>query len=135
MTTFDAPSREQFCTRRERSDTPLQALQLMNDVQHYEAARGLAARIVREGGDGNPGRIAWAYRTVLGRPPTDQESTIVGDALEKHLARYQKDPEAAKAAVHNGESAPPANIPEPELAAWTLVANLLLNLDETITKN
>jgi hypothetical protein len=135
MTTFDAPSREQFCTRRERSDTPLQALQLMNDVQHYEAARALAGRILTEGGEGSSARIAWAYRTVLGRHPTDQESMIVSSALEKHLARYAKDPEAAKAAVHNGESAPPANLPEPELAAWTLVANLLLNLDETITKN
>ncbi|MEP6671044.1 MAG: PSD1 and planctomycete cytochrome C domain-containing protein [Chthoniobacter sp.] len=135
MTTFDAPSREQFCTRRERSDTPLQALQLMNDVQHFEAARALAGRILTEGGDATPARLAWAFRTVVGRRPTDHETIIVWGALEKHLARYQKDPEAAKAAVHNGESTPPANLSEPELAAWTLVANLLLNLDETVTKN
>jgi hypothetical protein len=135
MTTFDGPSREQFCTRRERSDTPLQALQLMNDVQHFEAARALATRILTEGGDGTPARIAWAFRTVVGRHPSDHETLIVWSTLEKHLARYQKDPEAAKAAVHNGESAPPSNLPEPELAAWTLVANLLLNLDETVTKN
>ena len=135
MTTFDAPSREQFCTRRERSDTPLQALQLMNDVQHFEAARALATRILTEGGDGSAARIAWAFRTVVGRHASDRETLIIWGALEKHLARYQKDPEAAKAAVHNGESAPPATLPEPELAAWTLVANLLLNLDETVTKN
>lgn len=135
MTTFDAPSREQFCTRRERSDTPLQALQLMNDVQHFEAARALATRILTEGGDGSAARIAWAFRTVVGRKPSDRETLIVWGALEKHLARYQKDPEAAKAAVHNGESKPPENLAEPELAAWTLVANLLLNLDETVTKN
>jgi hypothetical protein len=135
MTTFDAPSREQFCTRRERSDTPLQALQLMNDVQHFEAARALASRILTEGGDTTPARLAWAFRTVVGRHPSDRESLIVWSTLEKHLARYQKDPEAAKAAVHNGESAPPANLSEPELAAWTLMANLLLNLDETVTKN
>ena len=84
---------------------------------------------------GTPARLTWAFRTVVGRPPTDQESRIVSGALDKYLARYQNDPAAAKAAVHNGESAPPANIPEPELAAWTLVANLLLNLDETVTKN
>ena len=60
---------------------------------------------------------------------------IIWTAFEKHLARYQKDPAAAKTAIHNGESAPPANLSEPELAAWTLVANLLLNLDETVTKN
>src|SRR5258708_39698460 len=107
----------------------------MNDVQHFEAARALAGRILTEGGEGSPVRIAWAFRTVVGRRPTDRESLIVCAALEKHLARSQKDPEAAKAAVHNGESAPPANLSEPELAAWTLVANLLLNLDETVTKN
>ena len=135
MANFDAPSREQFCTRRERSDTPLQALQLMNDVQHFEAARGLAARILTEGGDATPARITWAFRTVVGRRPNDHETLIIWSALEKHLARYQKDPEAAKAAIHNGESAPPASLPEPELAAWTLIANLLLNLDETVTKN
>ncbi|TCO91331.1 cytochrome c [Chthoniobacter flavus] len=135
MTTFDAPSREQFCTRRERSDTPLQALQLMNDVQHFESARALAGRILTEGGESSPARITWAFRTVVGRHPNDHETLIIWSALEKHLARYQKDPAAAKAAVHNGESTPPANLPEPELAAWTLVANLLLNLDETVTKN
>jgi hypothetical protein len=135
MTTFDAPAREQFCTRRERSDTPLQALQLMNDVQHFEAARALAERILREGGASTPERLAYGFRTVLARKPTDRETVIAWSALEKHLARYQKDPEAAKAAITNGESKPDPKLPEPELAAWTLIANLLLNLDETVTKN
>ena len=135
MTTFDGPSREQFCTRRERSNTPLQALQLMNDVQHFEAARALAERILREGGAGTPERLAYGFRTVLARRPTDRETVIAWSALEKHLARYQKDPEAAKAAISNGASKPDPKLPEPELAAWTLVANLLLNLDETVTKN
>jgi hypothetical protein len=107
----------------------------MNDVQHFEAARALAGRILTEGGEGSQARINWAFRTVVSRHPSDHETLIIWGALEKHLARYQKDPEAAKAAVHIGESAPPANLPEPELAAWTLVANLLLNLDETVTKN
>ena len=135
MTTFDGPSREQFCTRRESSDTPLQALQLMNDVQHFEAARSLAERILTEGGEATAPRIAWAFRAVLARRPTDGEVIIVWSALEKHLAKYQKDPEAAKLAIHNGESQPNPKLPEPELAAWTLVANLLLNLDETLNKN
>lgn len=135
MTTFDAPPREEFCTRRERSDTPLQALQLMNDVQHFEAARALAERILREGGDGTANRIAYGFRTVLGRKPTDRETVITWSALEKHLARYQQNPEAAKAAITAGESKPDPKLAEPELAAWTLVANLLLNLDETVTKN
>ena len=135
LTTFDAPAREQFCTRRERSDTPLQALQLMNDVQHFEAARSLAERILRDGGTATPDRLAFAWRTVLARKPTDRETVVVWSALEKHLARYQKDPAAAKAAITNGESKPDPKLAEPELAAWTLVANLLLNLDETVTKN
>ncbi len=135
MTTFDAPSREQFCTRRERSDTPLQALELMNDVQHYEAARALAERILREGGPTTPERLNYGFRTVLARTPTDRETTIACGALEKHLARYQGDPAAAQAAISNGESKPDPNLPAPEVAAWTLVANLLLNLDETVTKN
>ena len=135
MTTFDAPPREQFCTARERSNTPLQALQLMNDVQHFEAARALAERILREGGGSTPERMAFGFRTVVGRKPSDRETIVAWSALEKHLARYQKDPEAAKAAITNGESKPDPKLAEPELAAWTLVANLLLNLDETVTKN
>jgi mono/diheme cytochrome c family protein len=135
MTTFDAPSREQFCTRRERSDTPLQALELMNDVQHFEAARALAERILREGGTSTPERIAFGFRTVLARPPTEREAAITCGALDQHLARYQADPAAAKAAISNGETKPDPKLAEPELAAWTLVANLLLNLDETVTKN
>jgi hypothetical protein len=135
MTTFDAPAREQFCTRRERSNTPLQALQLMNDVQHFEAARALAERILREGGPSTPERLAYGFRTVLARQPTDRETVIAWSALEQHLAKYQKNPEAAKAAITTGESKPDPKIAESELAAWTLVANLLLNLDETVTKN
>jgi len=135
MTTFDAPAREAFCTGRERSNTPLQALQLMNDVQHFEAARALAERILREGGEGTANRLAYGFRTVLARKPTDRETIIAWSALEHHLARYQKDPEAAKVAIRNGESKPDPKLAEPELAAWTMVANLLLNLDETVTKN
>jgi hypothetical protein len=135
MTTFDAPPREQFCTGRERSDTPLQALQLMNDVQHFEAARALAERILRDGGASTPDRLAYGFRAVLARRPSDRETIIAWSALESHLARYQKDPEAAKAAIASGESKPDPKLAAPELAAWTLVANLLLNLDETVTKN
>ena len=95
----------------------------------------LAERILREGGASTPERLAYGFRTVLARPPTDRETIIAWGALEKHLARYQKDPEAAKVAISSGESKPDPKLAEPELAAWTLVANLLLNLDETVTKN
>ena len=135
MSTFDAPNREQFCTRRERSDTPLQALQLLNDVQHFEAARQLAERMMTEGGSTPEQRIDFGYRTVLSRRPTLDEVNLVKQTLEKHLARYKADESAAKEAISFGESKPMAGLAPTELAAYTLTANLLLNLDETITRN
>ena len=107
----------------------------MNDVQHFEAARTFAQRMMTEGGASPEERIAWGFRSVLARRPTDAETATVQEAFAKHLAKYQAAPEAAKQAIRNGESQPKPGLPEPELAAWTLVANLLLNLDETITRN
>ncbi len=135
MSNFDAPNREQSCARRERSNTPLQALQLMNDVQHFEAARAFAEQVVLKGGSTSAERIAYAYRNVLARPPTTEEVAIVQQTFEHHLARYTKDTAAAKKVIGNGESTPRADLPAPEVAAWTLVANLILNLDETVTRN
>lgn len=135
MSNFDAPNREQFCTRRERSNTPLQALQLMNDVQHFEAARGLAQRLLVEGGTTPDERIAHAYLTVLARSPQVEEVAVIKEALLEFLARYAADPPAAEQAIHFGESPPPPGVPAVELAAYTLLANLILNLDETINRN
>jgi hypothetical protein len=135
MANFDAPSREQSCTRRERSNTPLQALQLMNDVQHYEAARALAERMLTEGGATPAERVAFAYRVVLARKPDAEEVAIVTDELAKHLARYKADEAAAKKATSHGESKPKADLPPADLAAYTLVANMILNLDETLNRN
>jgi hypothetical protein len=135
MSNFDAPNREQSCSRRERSNTPLQALQLMNDVQHFEAARAFAERIIIDGGSTPQDRITFVYRTVLSRNPDVEETNIVKAAFEKHLARFQQDTEAAKKVISNGESKPRENLPPAEVAAWTLVANLILNLDETVTRN
>jgi hypothetical protein len=135
MSTFDAPNREQSCSRRERSNTPLQALQLMNDVQHFEAARALAERMLVEGGANPDSRLEFGYRTVLARPPASAELAIVRRALDQHLARYQGDPESARKVISAGESKPRKELSESELAAYTLAANLLLNLDETVTRN
>ena len=135
MVNFDAPNREQFCARRERSNTPLQALQLMNDTQHIEAARALAARMLSEGGSDDATRIAWLFRTVVARPPEAGEAAIVAESLAAHRGRYAADPEAAKKAIAHGESRPPEHVAPAELAAWTLVANMMLNLDETLTRN
>jgi len=135
MTNFDAPNREQFCTVRERSNTPLQALQLLNDVQHFEAARAFAERIMTEGGAAPADRITFAYRAALSRKPSAEEISVVQGALGKFLAEYSQSANAAKKVIHNGESKPKAGLPQTELAAWTLVANLILNLDETINRN
>ena len=135
MANFDAPNREQFCARRERSNTPLQALQLLNDTQHVEAARALAARGLAEGGADDAARIGWLYRTVLARLPLPAEAAIVADLLAGNRGRYAADTEAAGRLIAVGESKPPVDVPPAELAAWTLLANMLLNLDETITRN
>ncbi|MGE0608827.1 MAG: PSD1 and planctomycete cytochrome C domain-containing protein [Pirellulales bacterium] len=135
MVNFDAPNREQFCTVRERSNTPLQALQLMNDVQHFEAARALAERMMAQVGLSPAERIALGYRLVLSRQPSAEEASVVQALFAAELAKYQQHPEAAAKVIRNGESAPKPELPEAELAASTLVANLLLNLDETVTRN
>ena len=113
----------------------MQALQLMNDVQHIEAARAFAERVMTEGGATPEGRIIFAYRTVLSRKPAPEEIAIVRATFERHLASYQQATDAAAKLIRQGESKPNAELAEPELAAWTLVANLVLNLDETITRN
>jgi hypothetical protein len=135
LVNFDAPNREQSCAVRDRTNTPLQALQLMNDVQNFEAARALAERAIRDGGPTVEDRITFLYRTVLARRPAEAETKLVAAALAKQLALYRADPEAAAKAIRVGESAPKYVAPAPETAAWTLVANLILNLDETLNRN
>ncbi len=135
MSNFDGPNREQFCTRRERSNTPLQALQLMNDVQHFEAARALAERTIADGGDSVDDRIDFLYRTVLARHPESEEVRLLHAAFETQLKLYSSDIEAAEKAIHTGESIPRNVASAPETAAWTMISNLVLNLDETIVRN
>jgi len=135
MSNFDGPNREQFCTVRERSNTPLQALQLLNDTQHFEAARAFAERILSEGGSAPVDRIKFAYRTALSRVPDTDELNIVRGTLMQCLARYQSDPDAARQAIAVGETKPSSKYEATELAAYTLIANLILNLDETVTRN
>jgi hypothetical protein len=114
--TFDATSRE-FCTvRRVRTNTPLQALTLLNDPASFEAARALARRIA-DGGASPAARAAWGVKLVLSRPSTPAEVDRLVALYDKELAQYRQ----------RGDS-------DPEMAAWTMVANVLLNLDEAITK-
>ncbi len=134
MTNFDAPNREQSCIQRERSNTPLQALQLMNDIQHYEAARGLAQRMMMSSTEA-AARIVFGYRTVLARVPAEEEVAVVLGLYQRQMRKYEAMPEEAKKAVTFGETPPAAGLSERELAAWTLVANLILNLDEAVVRN
>lgn len=135
MSNFDGPNREQFCTVRERSNTPLQALQLLNDTQHFEAARAFAERILADGGTSPADRITFAYRSTLSRAPDPDELRIIEGTLQQCLTRYQADPAAAKLAISVGETKPSGRFEATELAAYTLIANLILNLDETVTRN
>jgi hypothetical protein len=134
MSTFDAPSRENFCVARGRSNTPLQALALMNDVQQFEAARAFAERLLlRTSSDAD--RLTHAFRCATARPPTRDEAALLAQTLAKHRTHFEKRVEDASRVITNGESKPSAALPVPEFAAWTMVANLLLNLDETVTRN
>ncbi len=135
MSNFDAPNREQFCTRRERSNTPLQALQLMNDVQHVEAARGLAERVLMQTAADRQLQINRMFRLVLARSADDFELQQLGSALDGFEKRFSEDEAAAKALISTGQSKPRDTLDSRRLAAWTLLANLVLNLDESVNRN
>lgn len=134
MALFDAPSREACTVRRPRTNTPLQALALMNDVQHMEAARKFAERILNEGGSETRTRAEFAFRLATARRPSNAELEIVIDSYRRHLDGFKADAKAAQELLTNGESPHNSTFPESELAAWTMVANMILNLHETITK-
>ena len=131
--TFDAPTREFCVATRARTSTPLQSLVLMNDPVYVEAARAFAQRILAEGGPDNAARLAYAWRLALGRVPSGQERAILAKTLDRQLATYAQDPAAAKALLAIGDAPKPAGVSDPELAAWTAIGNVILNLNETIT--
>ena len=135
MLAFDAPSREECCAERTRSNIPQQALVLLNDPSYVEAARALAARIVKERPGSPEERIAWAWRQVLQRLPRSEELEALLPLYREHLAAYRADPAAADALLATGFAPLPEGIDKAELAAWTHVARVLLNLHETITRS
>ena len=135
MITFDAPSREKCRARRERTNTPLQALITLNDPQYFEAARHLGYRMLHEGGAEDAARLRYGFRLATGRAPANSEYTVLEESLAAQRAHFTQDVESAKKAVAVGESPVPDDVAPPELAAYTMVANLILNLDEVLTKN
>jgi hypothetical protein len=134
MDTFDAPMRDVVCTRRQRTDTPLQALVTMNDVQWVEAARTLAQRVIHEAGKDTQKRVNRMSEILLAHDAPAPMAAALTASLQQMQQHYAKDPKAAHALLEIGEKKPDVSIPEPELAAWTMVASEMLNLDETINK-
>ena len=131
---FDAPSREICTVKRSRTNTPLQALALLNEVTYVEAARKLAERMLLEGGATPSERLQWAFRRVTCRMPNPAELSVLQKGLEEQLAHYAKDTTAAGELVSFGESKPAKETQAAELAAYTVSANVLLNLDEFIAR-
>ena len=134
MMAFDAPSRQECTAERATSNTPMQALTLLNDPTYVEAARVFAARIIQEGGASIADRINWAYQWTLSRMPQPKELEIMTNLYEKHHAEYSVNLDAAGALVATGESPLTEGVEPDELAAWTSVARVILNLHETITR-
>ena len=131
---FDAPTRE-FCTvDRPRTNTPLQALVTLNDPVFVEAARVFGQRVMQEGGQTVVQKLKFAFRLCVARPPLDTELEVMQRLYATHLARYEADSAAATLLVSNGAAPRPENLAIAELAAWTALGNVLLNLDETITR-
>jgi hypothetical protein len=133
LLTFDASGRETCVVRETRTNTPLQALLLLNETGFVEAARALAERAMH-GADSPEGRVEFAFRLVTARRPSAAELATLVDGWRRHLAHYRGDGQAALAAVHVGESRPDPSLDVAELAAYSAVAGVLLNLDETVTK-
>jgi hypothetical protein len=125
---FDAPSREECTAQRPISNTPLQALALLNDPSFVEAARAFASRILHEGGTSDDTRMSWAWRVALSRSITPGEQRVLMRLLEQHRAHYRQHEEEARQLTRVETTAI-------ELAAWTAIARVLLNLDETFTRN
>ena len=132
---FDAPSREECTVERPRSNTPQQALVLLNDPTYVEAARVFALRIINEGGTDSKQRLNWAFETALSRQTTKQESNVLLEVYAKHLVIFQADTDSAKSLVAVGNATNPTQVDVAEHAAWTSITRIIFNLHESITRN
>jgi hypothetical protein len=135
MLLFDAPNREVCNPKRSRTNTPLQALALMNEVTFVEAARALAEQMIIKGGDSPKQRISTGYRMATGMTPDSETLKIMVENYKRRNLEFKKDTEAAKSLVKAGASSYDTSLAVDELAAYTVTANVLLNLDQVLTKN
>jgi hypothetical protein len=134
MLLFDAPTREYCVVRRPRTNTPLQALALLNDPQFVEAARAFGRRIMLEGGSAAQHRIAYAFRWTTSRHPRADEVALLLDTFNQQLAEFRKEPATAEKLLGVGSFKARTDLDKAELAAWTTIASMILNLDEAVTK-
>ncbi len=134
MATFDAPSREVCSVRRVRTNTPLQAFVTLNDPVYVEAAQALSRRIMTEGGHSPRDRCQFALRLCLARPPRTEQVAELESLLLDERRHYQADPRAARMLAGGPQGQLPPGLDAADLAAWTVVANVLLNLDGVLTK-
>ena len=134
LTLFDAPDREKCTARRAVTNTPLQALALLNDPTYVEASRALAERTLRHGGKSDQARIDFAFKLATARIPDAQERAVLLDSLKEFRTSYGKDAANANKLLSVGETKADSSLAPRELAAWTTLASMILNLDETVTK-
>jgi hypothetical protein len=134
MVNFDAAQRESCVVRETRTNTPLQALDLMNDVTFVEAARFLGQRMMKEGGSQADARLRYGFRAALGRWPSADEEAILRDNLNYHLSYFSAKEKEIDAFLNQGETRADSALDRRELAAYASVASLILNLDEMVTK-
>ncbi len=134
MLAFDAPSREECTADRSRSNTPLQALVLLNDTTYVEAARALAEMILREGGATTDTRLQFAFQRALSRPIRANEAAVLGELVGKHREQFHHDPDAAKKLLAVGARPQPADLDPAELAAWMSASRAILNLHELMMR-
>jgi hypothetical protein len=135
MATFDAPSWEICQVKRPTTNTPLQALALLNDVVYVEAARKFAERMLTEGGSSPDSRLTFAFRLATGRQPQEGELDLLRASLERNVARFRQSPSAAEDLLSHGESSRDKSLDAVEFAAHMAIAGVLLNMDETLSKN
>ena len=133
MLAFDVPGRDVCTVRRQQTNTPLQPLVMLNDPQFVEASRGLAIRMMKEGGADFPSRARWLFRETLGRDATAAESQLLAELHDSQLEIFSKDPKQAESFLKVGDLTAPPEIPAIDLAVATVVSNAILNLDEAIT--